>query len=83
VIREKRNKINTIYSDEKSATRKKGLEFHIAKFQEIVSQGPLYMCTCCDQLSYKHSIVRADVLKQCNPKINKHLCRRTGIDSRE
>lgn len=34
----------------KVQNKEKGLEFHIAKFREIVSQGPLYICTCCDQL---------------------------------
>lgn len=55
----------------KVQNKEKGLEFHIAKFQQIVSQGPLYICTCCDQLWYKHNVVRADALKQCNPDISK------------
>ena len=67
----------------KVENKEKGLEFHIAKFQEIVSQSPLYTCTCCDQLWYKHSEVRADALKQCNPDISKHLCGTTNIDSTE
>lgn len=54
----------------KVQNKEKGLEFHVAKFQEIVSQGPLYVCTCCDQLWYKHSVVRADTLKQSNPNIS-------------
>ncbi len=30
------------------------LQILITKFHNIVSQGPLYICTCCDQLWYKN-----------------------------
>lgn len=40
---------------------------HISKFHEIVSQGPLYICSCCDQLWYKHSVSSANTLKKSNP----------------
>ena len=40
------------------------MEFHIAKFHEAVSKGPLYICSCCDQLWYKHSVVHADAFKK-------------------
>lgn len=84
--KEEQNKYKKNYRVMKKVQNKeKGLEFHIAKFQEIVSQGPLYICTCCDQLWYKHSVVRADTctLKQSIPDISKHLCGTTSIDSIE
>ena len=28
----------------------------VRKFHNSVSAGPLYICTCCDQLWYKHSV---------------------------
>ena len=40
---------------------------HISKFHEIVSQCPLYMCSCCDQLWHKHSVSSAYTLKKSNP----------------
>ena len=45
------------------------MEFHIAKFHEAVSKGPLYICSCCDQLWYKHSVVHADTFKKVKPEI--------------
>ena len=45
----------------------------IAKFHDVVSQGPLYICTCCDQLWYKHSVIPASVLKKNNPSIQNKL----------
>ena len=35
----------------------------IAKFHDVASQGPLYICTCCDQLWYKHSAIPATALR--------------------
>ena len=32
----------------------------VRKFHNSVSAGPLYICTCCDQLWYKHSVLPAD-----------------------
>jgi len=29
--------------------------FFISKFHDIVSQWPMYICTCCDQMFYKQS----------------------------
>ena len=29
----------------------------IKKFHAAVSRGPMYICTCCDQLWYKHSVI--------------------------
>ena len=32
----------------------------VRKFHNSVSAGTLYICTCCDQLWYKHSVSPAD-----------------------
>jgi len=51
----KRLKTNE-YQREYRRGHKTFMEFAINRFHEIVSQGPLYVCTCCDQLWYKHSV---------------------------
>ena len=38
------------------------LQFLSTKFHDMVSQGPVYVCTCCDQSWYKHSVLHADKL---------------------
>lgn len=54
---------------------KNNIQSRIAKFHEVASQGPLYMCTCWDQLWYNHSVVCVDKLRQLNPDIDKyHKC---------
>ena len=55
----------------------------ICKFHEIGSQGPLYICTCCDQLWYKHSVLHADKLMQSNPDVEKYLCNKLSFDDIE
>ena len=35
--------------------------------------GPLYICSCCDQLWYKHSVTAAKKLRISNPDIVKYL----------
>ena len=59
------------------------IELLICKFHEIVSQGPLYICTCCDQLWYKYSVLHADKLRQSNPNIEKYLCNKLSVDDIE
>ena len=44
----------------KEYRKQKRLEFEpvqslLFKFDDDVSQGPLYICTCCDQLWYRHA----------------------------
>ena len=53
---EKRLKTNE-YQREYRQGHKTSMEFAINRFHEIVYQGPLYVCTCCDQLWYKHSVL--------------------------
>ncbi len=41
----------------------------IRNFHKSVSTGPLYVCTCCEQLWYKHSVCSADRIRLVNPDI--------------
>ena len=45
----------------------------VRKFHDSISEGPLYICTCCDQLWYKHSVSPADRLRSANPDVIKYL----------
>ena len=45
----------------------------VREFHNSVSAGPLYICTCCDQLWYKHSVLPTNQLKLVNPDITKYL----------
>ena len=45
----------------------KNMDDVIKRFHNIVSQGPLYICSCCDQLWYKHSVSTADKIRKSNP----------------
>ena len=45
----------------------------IKDFHNLVSNGPLYRCTCCDQLWYKHSVLPADRIRLANLNIVKYL----------
>ena len=45
----------------------------------MIAQGPLYICTCCDQLWYKHGVVNANKLRECNPNISEYLCNKTQV----
>ena len=49
------------------------LQSLISQFHDVVSQGPLYICTCCDQLWYKHSVIPVTTLKENNPDVQKRL----------
>lgn len=59
------------------------MEFHIAKFHVAVSKGPLYICSCCDQLWYKHRVVHADTFKKGKPETGKHLGGKVSFDGIE
>ena len=45
--------------------------------------GPLYICTSCDQIWYKHSVLPADRLKLVNPDITKYLQSVRSVDDTE
>ena len=49
----------------------------------MIAQGPLYICTCCDQLWYKHGVVNSNKLKESNPSICEYLCNKTSVDNIE
>ena len=44
-------------------TKQTCLDRLVVKFHELVATGPTYVCVCCDQLWYEHSVVRAEVLR--------------------
>ena len=58
------------------------MECTITKFHQTVNQGPLYVCTCCDQLWHKQSATNADQIRQSIPDI-KYLNHRKSVDNKE
>ena len=60
---------NNAYMKSYRATSTKNIQYFISQFHEVVSQGPVYICTCCDQLWYRHSVLSAEKLKCSNPDI--------------
>ena len=67
----------------RSEPQNQSLQSLILKFHKIVSEGPLYVCSCCDQLWYKHSVSSATALKKTNPGIEKNLLHKTSVDNVE
>ena len=55
----------------------------ISNFHDIVSKGPLYICSCCDQLWYKHSVSSAQTLRHVNPHIDKYLLNKKSVKNVE
>ncbi len=55
----------------------------IRTFHNSVSTGPLYVCTCCEQLWYKHSVCPADRVRLVNPDIAKYLQNFKSVDNVE
>ena len=55
----------------------------IDKFHKSISTGPLYVCSCCEQLWYKHSVCSADRLKFSNPDSTKYLQNIMSVDNIE
>ena len=53
----------------------------IRNFHESVSTGPLYICTCCDQLWYKDSVSPANQLTLKNPDMVKYLQDIVSVDN--
>ena len=53
------------------------------KFNNIVSQGPMCICSCCDQLWYRHSVNSAHKLRKSNPSVDKYLLNKTSVDNTE
>lgn len=61
----------------------KNMDDVIKRFHNIVSQGPLYICSCCDQLWYKHSVSTADKISKSNPTAANCLRNRRSINNKE
>ena len=55
----------------------------ISRFHNIVSQGPLYICSCCDQLWYKHSVFPAAKIRNSNPAAEKYLLNSKSVNNKE
>lgn len=55
----------------------------IRNFHNSVSTGPLYVCTSCEQLWYKHSVCPADRIRMFKPDIAKYLQNVRSIDNVE
>ena len=56
----------------------------VTKFHKDVSEGPLFICTCCSQLWYKHSVCPAERTRVSNPNMLKHLLVLTiSVDKKE
>lgn len=61
----------------------KSMENLISKFHSIVSSGPLFSCTCCDQLWYKHSVTLADKVRLSNATVAKYLLNKKSVENKE
>ena len=59
------------------------LEETINELHCAVSKGPLYICTCCDQLWYKHSVCCAEKTRLTNPSMVKHFQNIISVDNKE
>ena len=55
----------------------------ISKFHDIVSSGPFYICSCCDQMWYRHSVVSALKVRENNPGLNKYLTKKRSVQDIE
>ncbi|CAB3983617.1 ATP-dependent DNA helicase PIF1 [Paramuricea clavata] len=55
----------------------------VRNFHSSVSTGPLYVCSCCDQLWYKHSVSPADRLRLTNRDICRYLQNKKSVDNIE
>ncbi len=55
----------------------------IQNFHLSVSVGPLYICTCCDQLWYKHSVCPAERIRLTCPDTVKYLRNVRSVDNIE
>ena len=82
--KQKRNEKDKEYKKRKrSEPLNQSIESLILSFHNIVSQGPLHICSCCDQLWYKHSVLPAATLKKNNPAMEKNLLHKTSVDNIE
>ena len=65
-------------------TNQKNVDYFISLFHELVSNGPVYVCSCCDQLWYKHSVSLADKIRKEYPSsAEKYLSNRKSVKNME
>ena len=55
----------------------------IIKFHANISRGPEYICSCCNELWYKHSVITAEKLGLSNSTAGKYLLTKTRVDGIE
>ena len=80
---EQNNNYSCQGNDENPQKQPKSLKDLISKFHKIVNNGPVYVCSCCDQLWYKHSVHSAAKLHERNPNMVKYLLNKTSVDNIE
>ena len=56
------------------------VDVSVKKFHDIVK---VYICSCCDQLWYKHSVVNACKLRESQLDSAKYLCNKISVDDKE
>ena len=67
----------------RKAQKHKTLEETISAFHSAVSEGPIYICTCCDQLWYKHSVCQTHNIRLSTPNIVKYLQNTLSVNNLE
>ena len=71
----------TTKSNEK---KKKSMDNFITRFHKLVFHGPLYICSCCGQLWYKHSVSCTDTIRKSNPATaQNYLTNRKSVQDKE
>ena len=82
---EKKAKRNAYHRHRRAVLKntKTSVDVSVKKFHDIVKQGPLYICSCCDQLWYKHSVVNACKLRESQLDSAKYLCNKISLDDKE
>ena len=82
---EKKAKRNAYHRHRRAVLKntKTSVDVSVKKFHDIVKQGPLYICSCCDQLWYKHSVVNACKLGESQLDSAKYLCNKISLDDKE
>ena len=81
---QKRQKAKKAYHNRTAQSRKSTtLKQLITDFHNTVSNGPVYMCTCCDQLWHKHSVSLANSIRASNSSAVKFLQNITSVNNAE
>ena len=54
-------------------------------FNESIAEGPVYVCTCCQQIWFKHSVLNVDeiILKADNERTTFSTCRTQYLSKME